>query len=161
MTNPWLLFALVLGFLGSCSLLLWPWWRRRQREQWLQRARASFHFRREWLEAHFLTLAGRSGKPRGLRWMDCDFEDEVAFARDKNTGNLRALVAVAIRFEAVEGGGMEDVEAVDNLKAATVVFRLDGPSWEADGRPLFNLNPAQTIEHYRHELETVDEVSSG
>ena len=159
MFNQWVLFALVLGFLGACGFMFWPRWRRRQREQWLARARESFHFHREWLEAHFLTLAERSGKPRGLRWMDCEFEDDVAFARDKSSGNLRALVGVTIRFEAIEGGGMEDVEAVDNLKAGTVVFRLDGPSWEADSRPLFNLNPAETIEHYRHELETVDKAS--
>ena len=39
---------------------------------------------------------------------------------------------------------MEEVEAVGNRKAATVVFRLDGPEWEVDGRALFNLNPART-----------------
>ena len=50
---------------------------------------------------------------------------------------------------------MEEVEAVANRKAATVVFRLDGPDWEVDGRALFNLNPAQTIEQFQHELEAV------
>ena len=160
MLNQWWVFAVAAGFLAIGGALAWPWLRRRRREQSLKRAQTTFHFRREWLEAHFVTLAEQSGKPRGLRWADCEFEDSVAFARDKSTGRLRALVGVTIRFEAVEGGGMEEVEAVDNLKAATVVFRLDGPQWEADGRALFNLNPAQTIEHYRHELETVDEVNS-
>jgi hypothetical protein len=122
----------------------------------LEHARKTFHLRREWLEADFLTRATSTGKPRGLRWADCDFDDDVAFARDRKTGRYRALVGVTIRFEAIAGGGMEDVEAVDNLKAATVVFRLDGPHWEADSRARFNLSPTQTIEHYHHELETVE-----
>ena len=68
----------------------------------------------------------------------------------------RALVAVTISFEAIPGGGMEEVEAVGNLRAATVVFRLDGPEWETDGKACFNLSPAQTIDYFQHELETVD-----
>ena len=160
MLNQWWVFAVAAAFLAVCGGLAWPWWRRRTRERSLKRAQATFHFRREWLEADFVKLAEESGKPRGLLWADCEFEDGVAFARDKSTGRLRALVGVTIRFEAVKGGDMEDVEAVDNLKAATVVFRLDGPQWEADGRALFNLNPAQTIQHYQHELETVEEVNS-
>jgi hypothetical protein len=63
---------------------------------------------------------------------------------------------VTISFEAIEGGGMEDVEAVGNLRAATVVFRLDGPVWRADGRALFNLNPDEAIKHYQNDLETVE-----
>jgi hypothetical protein len=122
----------------------------------LDHARRSFHRRREWLEARFLTLAGQSGKPRGLRWVDCEFEDDVAFARDRRTRRYRALVGVSILFEAIEGGEMEHVEAVANRKAATVVFSQDGPAWEVDGRALFNLNPAQTIEQFQHELEVVE-----
>jgi hypothetical protein len=33
---------------------------------------------------------------------------------------------------------------------------LDGRQWEPDGRAFFNLNPAETIARYEHELETVD-----
>lgn len=140
--------------LGALFALVW--WIRRQQVDSLKRARESFHLRREWLEADFLSRAGESGKPRGLRWVHCDFEDGVAFARDRRTGRYRALVGVTISFEAIEGGGMEDVEAVGNLRAATVVFRLDGPQWRADGRALFNLNPAEAIAHFQHELETVE-----
>jgi hypothetical protein len=92
----------------------------------------------------------------GVRWSNCEFDDDVAFARDRKSGCPRALVAVTISFEAIPGGGMEDVEAVGNLRAATVVFRLDGPEWEVDGKAYFNLSPAQTIDYYHNELETVD-----
>jgi len=143
--------SLILGAL--CALV---WWIRRQQVSSLKRARETFHLRREWLEAAFVSHAGASGKPRGLRWVNCDFDDGVAFARDRRTGRYRALVGVTISFEAIEGGGMEDVEAVSNLRAATVVFRLDGPEWRADGRALFNLNPAEAIRHYQNDLETVE-----
>ena len=143
-----LLFAVVTGFA----------WLRSQRPGRfnLERARKLFHLRREWLEAKFFTLAANSGKPRGLEWVECDFEDAVSFARDRHTGKLRALVGVTIRFRAVEGGGMEDNPNVHNLRAASAVFLLDGEDWSTDGRVLFNLNPLQAIEHFRQELEVVE-----
>lgn len=126
------------------------------REKARAQARATFFLRREWLEAEFLKLAGLRGIPRGLRWADVNFDDQVQFARDRGTGQLRALVAVTIRFEAIEGGGMEEVEAVGNLRAATAIFHFEKNKWTTNGRALFNLNPVEAIEHYRHELETVD-----
>ena len=131
----------------------------RQRRPWhvnLERARKLFHLRREWLEARFFTLAASSGKPRGLEWVDCDFENPVSFARDRHTGRLRALVGVTVRFRAIDGGGMEDNPNVGNLRAASAIFLLDGEDWSTDGRVLFNLNPLQAIEHFRQELEVVE-----
>jgi hypothetical protein len=131
----------------------------RRRIPWrpdLNRARKLFHLRREWLEARFFTLAANSGKPRGLEWVDCEFDDDVSFARDRNTGQLRALVGVTIRFRAVEGGGMEDNPNVGNLRAASAVFHLDADEWGTDGRVVFNLSPVQAIAHYRQELELVE-----
>ncbi|MGC3970153.1 MAG: hypothetical protein QM775_23340 [Pirellulales bacterium] len=81
-----------------------------------ERARRAFHRERERTEAKFLEMASTSGRPRGLRWKDCEFDDGVAYARDKQTAELRAFVAVTVSFEAIEGGGMEDVEAVGNLR---------------------------------------------
>lgn len=165
MSANWLVFValgIVLGALAIILLLvvlLSPDRKRRRRAELIRRAKDSFHRQREWLEARFLKLASQSGKPRGLRWVDCEFEDQVAFARDRQTQNLRALVGVTIQFEAIEGGEMESVEAVENRKAATVLFRLDGPRWEPDGRAFFNLNPAEIVAHYPHELELVDRDS--
>ena len=42
--------------------------------------------------------------------------------RERGTGLLLALTPVTIAFEAIEGGPMEGVEAVGNLRAATAVF---------------------------------------
>lgn len=120
-----------------------------------QRYCADFHLHRERLEAKFFELAGNSGKPRGLRWTDCSFEDEVTYARHRQSGELRAFVGVTIAFEAIEGGGMEEVEAVGNLRAATSVFRLDHGKWQTDGRAIFNLNPSEAVAYYQENLVLV------
>jgi hypothetical protein len=144
----------------SVVLLGSPTRRRLRATRELRRAQETFHREREWLEARFLKMASQSGKPRGLRWVDCEFENEVAFARDRNSGHLRALVGVTILFEAVEGGEMDSVAAVHNAKAATVLFRLDGPKWEPDSRAYFNLNPDDMLANYPHELELVGRITS-
>ena len=90
-------------------------------------AKREFHFQRERLEAKFFELAAGSGKPRGLRWTECDFENDVTYARQRSGGRLCAFVAVTISFEAIEGGLMEGVEAVGNERAATVRESADLP----------------------------------
>jgi hypothetical protein len=119
----------------------------------LARARQEFRRQRERLEARFLKLASASGKPRGLRWTDCEFDNDVAYARDRRTGQVSAFVAVTIAFEAIVGGPMEDVEAVGNLRAATAVFYYQNGSWQTDGRAVFNLNPTEAIAYYRDSFE--------
>jgi len=119
-------------------------------------AKGLFHLRREGLEFEFLKVAGASGKPRGLEWADCDFQDEVSFARERQTGELCALVGVAISFEAVDGGGMEDNPNVKYDKVGSAVFRFDGHHWSTEGRALFNLEPDEAIARLQNELETVD-----
>jgi hypothetical protein len=121
----------------------------------LAQARGRFHIERERLECRFVQMASASGKPRGLRWVDCDFDNGVTYACDRRSGELSALVATTIRFEAVEGGAMEHVAAVGNLRAATAVFRFDGRQWQTNGRAIFNLNPAEAIEHFRDSLVMV------
>lgn len=121
----------------------------------LEQARKRFQMRREWLEARFFTIASQSGKPRGLEWVDCEFEDDVLFARDRQSGELRAFVAVTITFRAIEGGGMENNPNVGNLRLASSVFQLEGNEWATGGRVIFNLNPAQAIEHFGQELVVV------
>ena len=107
------------------ALAAWRPVRAAMRENELARARRDFHRQREHLEARFMRLAGQSGKPRGLEWVRCDFDDDVIYARHRQSGELSAFVSVTIGFEAIEGGGMEEVEAVGNLRAATAVFRVE------------------------------------
>ncbi len=142
--------------------LVWRPYRTVRQEKSFSRARREFHLRREQLEAKFLTCAGDSGKPRGLRWVDCDFENDVTYARDKRSGQLSAFVGVTISFEAIAGGGMEEVEAVSNLRAATAVFSFDEQrQWYTEGRAIFNLNPTEAIQYYQANLELVAQEPAG
>ena len=154
---PWWTWPLAVLALASGALALarLPYLRAKKRSAQFARAKKDFHLQRERLEARFVLVAGASGKPRGLRWVNCEFEDDVAYARDRRTGQLFALVGVTIAFEAIEGGGMEEVEAVGNLRAATAVFFSEKERWSTEGRTLFNLSPEEAIEHYGESLTGV------
>jgi hypothetical protein len=115
-------------------------------------AMEEFDSRRSALEQTFLAAASATGKPRGLRWTACRLDDAPIFAVDRASAELYALVAATVSFEAVEGGGMEEVEAVGNLRAATAVFVHRGGRWTTDGRAVFNLAPAEAIQHYQQSL---------
>lgn len=123
----------------------------RSARQRLEKAMEDFRRERDALAEQFLETAARTGRPRGLRWLSCTLIGEPSFARDPASGRLQALVAMEVRFEAVEGGGMEEVEAVGNVRAATAVFHYKEDQWTTDGRTVFNLDPAQTIQHFRLE----------
>ena len=64
------------------AVALWPRLRAFGRQVHLERARELFKLQRERLEAQFLTAAAASGKPRGLRWKECQWDSAVEFARD-------------------------------------------------------------------------------
>ncbi|MEI6240310.1 MAG: hypothetical protein WCR51_07965 [Planctomycetia bacterium] len=146
--------AVVAGL--ATALALRPIRVARQAER-LARAQRDFHRQREQLEAKFIERASQSGKPRGLHWTDVAFDDDVVYARDRKSRGLKALVAIEVSFEAIEGGGMEHVEAVSNIRAATAEFLYDGSRWQTDGRVYFNLAPTATVKYLASDLELVAE----
>ena len=148
-------FGALVAIAGVVMGIVAPRMRRTAAEATFARARKEFHTQREYLEAKFFELAAQSGKPRGLEWTNCDFQDDVAYARNRDNGDFVALVAVTIRFAAIEGGGMEEVEAVGNLRAATAVFQYVGNRWRTEGRAIFNLEPDEAIRHFHSSLEMV------
>jgi hypothetical protein len=121
----------------------------------VRRALRQFVRNRSALETAFFKAAAASGKPRGLAWKECGFQPGVLLAHDRATGDLVGLVAVSISFEAIEGGGMEDVEAVGNLRAGTAVFNWNGREWVTQGRAVFNLEPREVLERYRDSLDPI------
>ena len=148
----WIIVAISVALLvlGAVPPLL-----KRRRASQLALAKKLFRQQRERLEAVFFDIASSSGRPRGLNWTNCDFEDGITMARDLDSGELMALVGVTISFEAVEGGDMEEVEAVGNLRAATSVFRFRQGRWATDGRAIFNLEPEQAVLHFNTSLERI------
>jgi hypothetical protein len=137
------------------ALLVWVVLRPTLFARRVERARRQFARDREALESAFFRAAAASGKPRGLAWKSCSFQDGVLLARDRANGELVGLVGVTISFEAIEGGGMEEVEAVGNLRAATAVFNYDGRQWATGGRAVFNLEPREVLERFGKNLDPI------
>jgi hypothetical protein len=127
-------------------------WRKRRAD----RAMRSFRLQREQLEAQFFARAASLGKPRGLRWLECDWLDTVTFGRDLKTGMLTAFASVNIRFEAIEGGDMEGVEAVGMIRDAAALFHYHRGQWGTGGRALFNMNPTDALAHFRGQIEPLE-----
>ena len=153
MTMWWIVLGALVGMLVVAAAAVRPLIRARRKLR-IERARRDFRQRREQLEAKFFKLASSTGKPRGLRWADIDFDDEITLARDPHSSDLLAFVGLTVHFEAIEGGGMEEVENVRRPKAATAEFRSRRGEWQTFGRVIFNLNPSETIA--RENLEAID-----
>jgi hypothetical protein len=151
---PW---VVLIGAAAAAAALALAWrpLRKFGRAVQVERARELFKLQRERLEGRFLSAAAATGKPRGLRWKDCRWESEVEFVRERRTGQIAALVGVTVQFEAVAGGDMEGVAAVGNLRTASAVFFFHHGAWHTVGKAVFNMNPAEAIEHFRTQYERV------
>lgn len=142
--------ALLLA-LALVSIPLAKRWKRRE----AQLAVKQFRRQREQLEAKFIDLAHAIGKPRGLRWSDCDWLSAVTFARDRQTGLITAFAGINIRFEAIEGGDMEDVAAVGTVRDAVAVFHYHRGTWGTGGKALFNMNAEEAVTRLTAQFEAV------
>lgn len=146
----WLIAGAILAL-----MILFLLRRRQQRPNEVQQAIRLFKLRREALEAKFVELAAARGIPRGLLWVRCDWKPEVSFARDLELGLLTAFVGVQIYFEAIEGGEMEEVEAVGHFREASAVFHYQHGVWGTGGKALFNMGPAEAVTRLAGQYESV------
>ena len=101
----------------------------------------SFGVQEQQLRDDFFRLAAASGKPRGLKWSDCTWLDTNALVRDPESGLVTLFCGVNLSFEAIEGGDMEDVEAVSTIRDGSAVFHYQNGNWGTGGRVLFNVDP--------------------
>ncbi|GAB5442340.1 MAG: hypothetical protein Fues2KO_26890 [Fuerstiella sp.] len=106
----------------------------------------SFHRYEQELQDNCFRLASESGKPRGLRWVGCDWLDTFAIVRDPASGLITLFRGANLSFEAVEGGDMEDVAAVSTIREAVGVFHQQDGRWGTGGRVLFNVTAPQAAE---------------
>ena len=151
---------LILGLLLlAAAVASWRPFFSARREARFAVARRDFHRQRERLEAKFVSL-GQVGAS-GPHWTDCDFDDDVAYARSRSSGRLSALVAVAIEMDAMDGPSFLPDSSYRDLRNATAVFHFDGESWDTDGRAIFNLTPTQAIHFYQRDLEMVAQELAG
>jgi hypothetical protein len=151
---PWIIVAVAVAAL-TIAALTWRRLRSFGRQVQVERARELFKLQRELLEAQFLTAAAGTGKPRGLRWVECQWEDGVEFVRDRHSGQIAAFVGVTIQFEAVPGSDMEGLPAVGDLKNACAVFFFQRGHWRTVGKALFNKNPDEAVQHLKNQYERI------
>lgn len=150
--EPWMW---VVAGVVAAVLFLWAWRGLRSFGGLVsvERAKEMFRLQREVLEAHFFKAASQSGKPRGLIWKDCQFEDGVHFVRERATRQIAALVGVTISFEAVPGSDMEGLPAVGNLRHGSAVFFYHAGHWSTVGKAVFNMSPDEAIQHFDKQYE--------
>ena len=103
----------------------------------------------------FLAKAAASGKPRGLRWVECLFADEVLFAKESATHSIIALVPVQIQFEAIAGSDMETVEAVPHPRHGSALLRFHNGQWDTEGRVVFNLTPTEVLSQFTNDYTSI------
>lgn len=150
-----LIWTIVIAAMAA-AWLGWGVWRRYWFQKDVERARDHFRRNRINLEQDFQQAASATGKPRGLAWKRCELAEEgPVLARDRANGELVGLIGATISFEAIEGGGMEEVEAVGNLRAATAIFTWTGHEWTTPGKAVFNLEPQEVLGRYRENLDPV------
>jgi hypothetical protein len=143
----------MLGF--SALAVLWRPLLLSWREARLVEAQRDFHFKRERLEAKFMILGMMEGRSEEERWNDCRFDDDVAYARSRASGELSAFVAVTVRQEEPSDPLVIESDLGDLACDATAVFRFDGRHWDTDGRAIFNLTPTEAIHYFERDLEMV------
>ncbi len=156
-------FIISIAILITLAVVVWCFRkpiRSRWRSQQERTAIDQFRLRREQLEAKFFDLASGLGKPRGLTWTQCDWQPDVCYAWDKQTGLLTAFVGANISFEAIPGGDMEDVEAVSTIRDAAAVFHYREGNWGTGGKALFNMNPQDAIVRLEEQFEPVQSIGS-
>jgi hypothetical protein len=151
----WLPIAAVL--LLGLGIAVWLTRRGVRRSLSLTQAKLRFHVQRERLEAKFIQLAAGHSRPDAPPWLDCTFDDDVAYVRSRTTGELSAFVAVTIASEHSGDSTGGAADAVGNLQAGTAVFRFDHDHWETDGRAILNLSPTEAVQHFRNDIEFVEE----
>ena len=156
MSQIWWLAVVAIVLLAAAAYR----WRPRRgapRAVRLVHVKRRFHFQRERLEAKFIQLAAAHATGNAPRWADCTFADDVAYVRDRTTGELSAFVPMTVATEESDRSLPGTADAVGNLQAGTAVFRFDRDHWETDGRAILNLSPTEAVHFDGKRLEIVGE----
>lgn len=144
----WLIVAglLPICFAAMVAVLRSTWHVMTGPTSYWERARDEFRLRREWLEAGFLDGLAQLDPAESRRWEQATWHDEVAWARDRQTGRFLALVEVHFEPDAHEA------VAGATRRHATVVFEYVRGQWRADGRRLDELRPQEAFQrNFRYE----------
>ena len=152
----WWILATVFLIGAVVGFLIWSPIRAAVRNARFSDARREFHLRREWLEAKFIGRAAAGFKTDTFRWAECEFDNDVAYVRNRSTGELAAFVAITV--------GLEDSEEPrhgDRYQAGTAVFCFLRHHWDTEGVALLNLTPSEAVRFYHDNLEIIAHELAG
>lgn len=130
------------GILSACGLVaFWLVVRRPLRQIFedvhVDHARELFHQQREWLEARFISALGHADAVEGHRWESAQWDDEVLWARDRQTRHLLALVCV--HFEPAP------FDLLQLPRHATALFEYRKGRWHVEGKRLDEIRPDEAV----------------
>ncbi|RMF96395.1 MAG: hypothetical protein D6741_10915 [Planctomycetota bacterium] len=151
MFHPVLVVSATILLLFTVAGLAWTPARRFLSRSRIAEAKQSFRRRREHLEASFVCLVARRAEV-DVDDVHCEFEDEILFVRHRETGEISALVGIAI--EVRHPGRTFDEQSL-GLQRAVAWFRLGPDGWQATERPLMNLSPREALDRLGGQLEPV------
>ncbi len=138
------------GILATCLLATWAILRRPVRQivedVLLEHARSLFHRNRERLEARFILALRRADPAEGERWENADWDDDVLWARDRQSHHVLALTCV--EFEP------EPFETFVGPIHSTAIFEFHDGHWCAQGRRLDEMRPDEAVDRFSR-FETV------
>lgn len=123
--------------LVACWVLLRGPFRQIFEDVHVDRARELFHQQREWLEARFLSALAHSDAVEVQRWESAQWDDEVYWARDRQTRHLLALVCV--HFEPAP------FELQPMPRHATALFEYRKGRWQVEGKRLDEVRPDEAV----------------
>jgi hypothetical protein len=116
-----------------------------------EKARALFHRERERLEARLVKQIAVPVVTGEVEWLDCDFDDQVTFLRDRRTGELLALVAVTLGPETPWAVELDETSHGHGV----AVFRFDAKHWTTDPKVHMNLTLEEMIRGFSGTMEVI------
>jgi hypothetical protein len=155
MIDWWWTLGAVAAVVLVAAVLVWPPIRLAVRNARLADARRDFHLQRERLEMKFIQLAVLKSKPDAPHWIDCAFDNDVAYVRNRATGELVSFVGITVALGDLEDSLSRMGIPGANLRVGTAVFRFDRTHWDTDGVALLNMSPIEAIRFYQNNIEVV------
>lgn len=116
-----------------------------------EKARALFHRERERLEARLvkqITVPVVTGE---MEWLDCEFDDQVTFLRDRQSGAFVALVAIILGPQTP----WVVVSDEESRGHGVAIFRFHKNHWVADPKVHMNLTPDEVVQEFGGRMELV------
>ncbi len=104
------------------------------------------------LQAEFFDAGENSGRPHGLRWLRCDWEEEYALVRDRISDEVVALAAVVLHLTPEPGETEAEANPTEPRLGSAVFFHAAG-RWQTVGKVVLNLRPGEVAVHYADQYE--------